>query len=55
MAERDGARKKVSMEQMMLSFAWEMEALYNLLDKKGLISKKELLDEVKRLAKEKEK
>ncbi|MBI3605735.1 MAG: hypothetical protein HY202_06900 [Nitrospirae bacterium] len=55
MAQKNGEREPVPLDQMVLSIVWEMEALYNILDKKGLVSKKELLAEVKRLAKEKEK
>jgi len=39
----------VSHEELLRSLVYTQEALVNLLEKKGIVSKKELLDEIKRL------
>ena len=49
MAEKLPEKEKVSIDELVLSMVWEREALYNLLEQKGLISKDELLNELKRI------
>ena len=39
----------VSFEELLMSNVYTQEALINLLEKKGLIDEKELLEEIKRL------
>ena len=39
----------VSFEELFMSEVYTQEALINLLEKKGLIDRKELLEEIKRL------
>lgn len=41
----------VSFEELLMSNVIEQEALVNLLDRKGIITKAELLEEIKRLKK----
>jgi len=36
----------VSVEELVLSMVWERDALYNLLERKGLITKNEILKEI---------
>lgn len=49
MAEKLPKKETVSFEELLVSNMFEQEALINLLEKKGLVSKKELLEEIKRL------
>ncbi len=49
MAEKLDPRETVSFEELLLSNVIEQEALVNLLEKKGMITKAELLEEIKRL------
>lgn len=51
MAEKLDPKEIVSLEEVMLAQAIEQEALVNMLEKKGLVNKEELLDEIKRLRK----
>ncbi|MBI3606154.1 MAG: hypothetical protein HY202_09055 [Nitrospirae bacterium] len=53
MAEIIDKKETVSLEQLVVSQMWEMEALYNLLEKKGVITKNELLEEIQRIKKTK--
>lgn len=53
MAEKLESKETVTFEEILLSNTIEQEALINLLEKKGIITKKELLDEIKRLNKKK--
>ncbi|MFI5304981.1 MAG: hypothetical protein ACHQYP_09335 [Nitrospiria bacterium] len=53
MAEKIDKKETVSLEELVVSQMWEMQALYNLLEKKGLITKLELLEEMKRIEKTK--
>ena len=39
--------KKVSTEELALSNMWQLEAMISLLEKKGVMTRQELLDEVK--------
>jgi glutamine synthetase type III len=49
MAEKLNQKKVVTVEEAIIVQAIESEALVNLLEKKGLIDKKELLEEIKML------
>lgn len=47
MADKLDPEEIVSFEELLLSSVYTQEALINLLAKKGLIDKKELLDEIR--------
>lgn len=49
MAEKLDTKETVTFEELLMSNVIEQEALVNLLEKKGIISKAELLEEIKRL------
>jgi hypothetical protein len=49
MGEKLDQKKTVSFEEVLMSNVIEQEALINLLEKKGIISKAELLKEIKNL------
>ncbi len=49
MAEKLNPKETVSFEELLLSNVIEQEALVNLLEKKGMITKAELLEEIRRL------
>jgi len=49
MAEKLDTKEIVSAEELLMSEVIQSEALINLLDKKGIISKQELLEEMKRV------
>ena len=49
MAEILDQKQTVSFKELLMSEVIQMEALINLLDKKGIISKQELLEEMKRV------
>jgi hypothetical protein len=49
MAEKLDSKEVVSFEELLMSEVIQSEALINLLDKKGIISKQELLEEIKRV------
>ena len=49
MAEKLDPKQTVDFKELLMSEVIQSEVLINLLDKKGLISKKELLDEMKRV------
>ena len=49
MAEKLDPRETVSFEELLRSNVIEQEALINLLDKKVIITKGELLEEIKKL------
>ena len=51
MAEKLPYKEMVSLEELVVSQMWELQALYNLLEKKGLVSKAEVLEELTRLKK----
>jgi hypothetical protein len=48
-AEKLSLREVVTFEELLMSNTIEQEALVNLLEKKGLITKAELLDEIRDL------
>jgi hypothetical protein len=49
MAEKLDPKELVDFKELLLSEVIQSEALINLLDKKGIISKQELLEEMKRV------
>jgi hypothetical protein len=49
MAEKLDPKEIVTFEELLISNTMEQEALVNLLDRKGIITKTELLEEIKRL------
>ena len=49
MAEKLDQRETVGLEELLLSEVIQSEALINLLERKGIVSRKELLEEIKRV------
>ena len=49
MAKKPGSRETVPLEEVVMSNVYSQEAIVNLLEKKGLLTKKEVLDEMKRI------
>ena len=49
MAERLDAKEVVDLQELLMSGIIQSEALINLLDRKGIITKRELLEEMKRV------
>jgi hypothetical protein len=49
MAEKLDPKELVSFKELLMSEVIQSEALINLLDSKGIISKQELLEEMKRV------
>ena len=49
MAEKLDQKQTVNFKELLMSEVIQSEALINLLDKKGIISKQELLEEMKRV------
>jgi hypothetical protein len=49
MAEKLDPKELVSFKELIMSEVVQSEALINLLDRKGIISKQELLEEMKRV------
>jgi hypothetical protein len=49
LAEKLDPKEVVSFEELLMSNVIEQEALVNLLERKGVITKAELLEEIKRL------
>ena len=49
MAEKLDKKQTVDIKELLMSEVIQSEALINLLDRKGIISKRELLDEMKRV------
>ena len=50
MAEKLDPKQTVDFKDLLMSEVIQVEALTNLLDQKGIISKQELLEEIKRIA-----
>lgn len=53
MAEKLDPKETVTFEEVLMSNVFTQEALINLLEKKGVLKKTELLDEIKKLKKKK--
>ncbi len=51
MAKVLGGRQTVPLEEVVLAQAFQLEALLNVLERKGVIRKAEVLEEIKRLKK----
>lgn len=49
MAEKLDPKQVVSFEELLMSNVYTQETLVNLLEKKGIITKGELLEEIRRL------
>ena len=49
MAEKLDQKQTVDIKELLMSEVIQSEALINLLDKKGIVSKQELLEEMKRV------
>jgi hypothetical protein len=49
MAEKLDQKQTVDLKELLMSEVIQSEALINLLDKKGIISRKELLEEMKKV------
>jgi hypothetical protein len=49
MAEQVDPKELVTFKELLMSEVIQSEALINLLDRKGIITKKELLEEMKRV------
>lgn len=49
MAKELDSKELVSFKELLLSNVYTQEALMNLLEKKGLLTKKEVLEEIKRI------
>lgn len=49
MADKLGSKEMVSFKELLLSNVYTQEALMNLLERKGILTKKEVLEEIKRL------
>jgi hypothetical protein len=49
MAKELDKKQTVDLKELLMSEVVQSEALINLLDRKGIISKKELLEEIKRV------
>jgi hypothetical protein len=49
MAKQLDPKETVDLKELLMSEVIQSEALINLLDKKGIISKEELLEEIKRI------
>jgi hypothetical protein len=49
MAKELDPKKTIDLKELLMSEVIQSEALINLLDRKGIISKEELLEEIKRV------
>ena len=49
MAQKLDQRETVELKELLLSEVIQSEALINLLDRKGIVSRKELLEEIKQV------
>lgn len=47
MAEKLDSKELVNFKELLISNVYEQEALINLLEKKGIITKAEILEEIK--------
>ena len=55
MVEQLDSKEIVTFEELLMSNVYTQEALINLLEKKGIIDKKELLEDIKKLRREQSK
>jgi hypothetical protein len=53
MSNKLDPKETVTFEELLLSNTIQQEAMFNILERKGLMSKKELLEEIKRLRRDK--
>ncbi len=53
MSNKLDPKEVVTFEELLLSNTIQQEAMFNILERKGLLSKKELLDEINKIKKEK--
>lgn len=51
MAEKLGNEEVVSIEDLVVSHAYEMVALITVLEKKGILNRQEIIEEIQRLKK----
>ncbi len=49
MAKVQGGRQVVPLDEVVLAQAFELEALMNVLERKGIVAKAAVLEEIKRL------
>ena len=49
MAEQHGEEEAVNLEELIISHAYEMLALITVLEKKGILSRQEVIEEIKAL------
>ncbi len=54
MSNKLDSKEVVTFEELLLSNTIQQEAMFNILERKGLLSKKELLDEIIKIKKETE-
>ncbi len=52
MSKKLDPKETVTFEELLMSNVYTQEALINLLDEKGIITKKEVIDEIERLRRE---
>ncbi len=50
MTKKEDTRERVPIEEVVMSNVYTQEAIINLLEKKGLLTKKEVLEEMQRIA-----
>ncbi len=50
MAKKEDSREAVPIEEVVMSNVYTQEAIINLLERKGLLTKKEVLEEMQRIA-----
>jgi len=51
MAEKLPEKETVTLEELCISNSYEITAMFNILERKGLITKVEILEEIRRLKK----
>jgi hypothetical protein len=49
LADKPDPKKTVSFEELLMSNVYTQEVLVNLLEKKGILTEKEVLEEIKKL------
>ncbi len=52
MSDQLDLKQAIALEELAISNSYELTAMFNILERKGLITKAEFLEEVKRLHKE---